>query len=203
MKHTKKCLVGVILSMIVGWQQLKTSSPEEFNQLPQTVQTSLVSKAGNPLRFTLETMEIMGNAEGCRKDSYQCPARIWTAGIGHTGKDVKPYNTYDDMQIAIWFASDIMTAQNCIEQNIEAKIFRKVPDSVVNGVGSFVFNVGCKRMMINPKTGARTQIFKYLLSGEWKLACNELPKYVYGAGVKLPGLVTRRGKEKRICLKDL
>lgn len=44
------------------------------------------SAAGNSLRFSQEAMEVMGNAESCRRDPYLCPAKIITQGIGHTGK---------------------------------------------------------------------------------------------------------------------
>jgi len=37
-------------------------------------------------------------------------------------------------------------------------------------------------------------------AGKWKEACNELNRYVYAGGKKLPGLVKRRAEEVKICL---
>lgn len=34
-------------------------------------------------------LELIGNAEGCRRDPYKCPADVWTDGIGNT-HGVKP-----------------------------------------------------------------------------------------------------------------
>ena len=29
-------------------------------------------------------LELIGNAEGCRRDPYKCPADVWTDGVGNT-----------------------------------------------------------------------------------------------------------------------
>ena len=46
-------------------------------------------------------------------------------------------------------------------------------------------------------------MFKHLQTGNYKQACNEFPRWVYAGGRKLPGLATRREKEKALCLADL
>ena len=43
-------------------------------------------------------------------------------------------------------------------------------------------------------------MFKYLNSGNYKAACNELPKWNKSGGKVLNGLVKRREKEKKLCL---
>lgn len=100
------------------------------------------SQQGNALRFSQEAMEVMGNAEGCRRDAYLCPARIRTQGIGHTRRVSGTVTQADDRQIARWFAEDQLDAQNCFEQNVERKLGMRLPQSVFDGVGSFMFNVG-------------------------------------------------------------
>lgn len=61
------CSIPVIISIVL-------SQVDEFK-----------STDGNALRFSRSAMEVMGNAEGCRREPYLCPARIRTQGIGHTG----------------------------------------------------------------------------------------------------------------------
>lgn len=68
------CSVPVIIGLVLGQADKHTSAN------------------GNPLRFSKAAMEVMGNAEGCRRDPYLCPARIITQGIGHTGKGVTAVN---------------------------------------------------------------------------------------------------------------
>ena len=199
------CSVVVAIAMITGWQQQYAVNPES---VPSDVRAVMVSKAGNPLRFSAEAMAIMGDAEGCMANPYLCPASRLTGGIGHANDaDVAEYGIPGKsplkqipMQvISRWFVSDMMAAQNCLEQNVEKKIGRKLSQGVFDGIGSFTLNVGCGRMMKNPKTGNRTDIYSYLLTGDHYHACMELQKYVYAAGVRLPGLVTRRGKETWLC----
>ena len=84
-------------------------------------------------------------------------------------------------------------------ESVEKKIGRKLSQGAFDGIGSFTLNVGCGRMMKNPKTGKHTDIYSYMLSGDEYHACMELQKYVYAAGVRLPGLDTRRGKEAALC----
>ncbi|OWP39367.1 lysozyme [Raoultella ornithinolytica] len=43
----------------------------------------------------------------------------------------------------------------------------------------------------------------YLNTGETEKACNQFPRWVYGGGKVLPGLVTRRAAEKQLCLDGL
>ena len=200
------CSVVVAIAMITGWQQQYAVSPES---VPSDVRSAMMSKAGNPLRFSAEAMAITGNAEGCRENPYLCPANRLTGGIGHANDaDVAAYGIPGKVPlkqipmpvISLWFVSDLMNAQNCLEQNIEQKSGRRLPSGVFDGVGSFTLNVGCGRMMKNPKTGRRTDIYSYLLTGDYYHACMELGKFVYAAGVRQPGLVTRRGKEMGLCL---
>lgn len=138
-------------------------------------------------------MEVMGNAEGCRRDPYLCPAKIITQGIGHTGKGVAAVSQASDQQIAKWFAEDQLAAQNCIEVNVERKLGKKLSQGVFDGIGSFIFNVGCGQF-------TRSTMYRYLLSEETVAACEQLPRWVYAGKTVLPGLVTRREKEKALCL---
>jgi lysozyme len=151
------------------------------------------SANGNPPRFSKAAMEVMGNAESCRRDPYLCPANIITQGIGHTGKGVAAVSTASDQQIAKWFAEDQLDAQNCIEGNVERKLGKQLPQGVFDGVGSFIFNVGCGQF-------TRSTMYRYLLAGKTVAACEQLPRWIYSGKTVLPGLVTRRDKEKALCL---
>ncbi|MEQ6971049.1 lysozyme [Pectobacterium polaris] len=169
------CAIGVIIAIVMSM------APD------------MRSVNGNGLRFSKEALEVMANAEGCRRDPYLCPARIATQGIGHTGEGVGLKAVADDPQIARWFANDAMEAQNCIERNIEDKLGFQLPQGVFDGIGSFIFNAGCGKFLTST-------MYKLLLLPSYNAACNQLSRWVYGGGKVLPGLIERREKERTLCL---
>lgn len=71
-----------------------------------------------------------------------------------------------------------------------------LPESVYAAMASFAYNVG---------TGAfcKSTAAKYLRAGNWRAACDELPKWVKARGITLPGLVKRRAAERAHCLKGI
>ncbi|MCW2476293.1 lysozyme [Candidatus Symbiopectobacterium sp. NZEC151] len=169
------CSVSVIIAMVL-------SNSDSYR-----------SQQGNALRFSQAAMEVMGNAEGCRRDVYQCPARISTQGIGHTRRVTGTATLADDQQVARWFAEDQLDAQNCLEQNVERKLGVRLPQNVFDGVGSFVFNVGCSNFLTST-------LYRYLTAGSYLAACHQLSRWVYAGQEVLPGLVARRAKEQALCL---
>lgn len=140
------------------------------------------------IRTSKTGLEIIGNAESCIREPYYCPANILTVGIGSTGNVEK--KIYSDEEIARRWVSDIKTAEVCI--NRYASGFH-LPQSVFDASVSITFNVGCSKMKAST-------MFKYLNSGNYKAACNELPKWNKSGGKVLNGLVKRREKEKKLCL---
>ena len=73
---------------------------------------------------------------------------------------------------------------------------RALPQSVFDSAVSITFNAGCGAVR-------NSTLFKQLRSGNYHQACHEYPKWVYAGGKILPGLVSRREKEKALCLADL
>ena len=61
---------------------------------------------------------------------------------------------------------------------------------------SFAYNVGLGAF-------ERSTLLKKLKGGDRVGACNELKKWVYAGGRKLPGLVARRNAEAKMCLREL
>ncbi|WP_411853098.1 lysozyme, partial [Yersinia enterocolitica] len=68
-----------------------------------------------------------------------------------------------------------------------------MPQPVYDAVVSFAFNVG---------TGAacRSTLAFFVNKGDWRSACNQLPRWVYVNGVKTKGLERRRTTEQTHCL---
>lgn len=149
---------------------------------------TIVLNSGN-VRTNERGLELIGNAEGCRRDPYVCPAARLTDGIGNT-HNVKAGTRKTDEQIAADWERNILEAERCVNSYGNG---RKLSDNTFSAVTSITFNAGCANMK-------SSTLFRYLRSGEFSQACNQFPRWVYGGGKVLPGLVTRRAAELQLCL---
>lgn len=151
---------------------------------------------GDEIKLSQAGAEVIGNVEGCRRDPYKCPSDVLTVGIGSTeynGEKINPRHRYTDLEIAERWKNDIKTAERCVMKYANGQA---LPQSVFDSVVSITFNVGCGAL-------SQSTLFKHLRAGRYIQACNEYPRWVYAGGRKLPGLVSRREKEKALCLTDL
>lgn len=156
----------------------------------------MYAQFGMEIRLSPKGAEIIGNAEGCRRDPYKCPADVLTVGIGSTeagGEAIDPKRRYNDFEIAERWKNDIKIAESCVNRFANGMA---LPQSVFDAAVSITFNVGCGRVQ-------KSTLFRKLNTGDYIGACNEYPKWVYAGKTKLPGLVIRREKEKALCLLDL
>ncbi len=156
------CSVGAIIALVLGMGNVRTNE---------------------------RGLELIGNAESCRRDPYVCPAGVITDGIGNT-HGVKPGVRKTDEQIAKDWQANILEAEKCVNAYGNGK---SLSDNTFSAVTSITFNCGCATMRTST-------LFKKLQQGEIKQACEQFPRWVYGGGQVLPGLVTRRNSEKQLCL---
>lgn len=134
-------------------------------------------------------LELIGNAEGCRREPYKCPADVWTDGVGNT-HGVKPGVRKTDQQIAADWKKNILAAEHCVIRNAAGD---KLSPGAFDAAVSITFNVGCSAMQ-------RSTMFSLFRQGDMAAACEQFPRWVYASGVKLNGLVIRRDKERTLCL---
>lgn len=134
-------------------------------------------------------LELIGNAESCLRDQYVCPAGVLTDGIGNT-HGVKAGTRKIDAQIAADWEKNILQAEKCVNTYAAGA---RLSDNTFSAVTSLIFNVGRGAMQ-------KSTLFWMLRQGKEADACQQFPRWVYADGVKLPGLVTRRSKEKALCL---
>lgn len=213
MQHTKKivCSVMAVIGVIVGGA-VKDDSKLSASVEP-TAQYDAVSKDVRPIddweRIGLveiggvevgelivspKALEVIGNAEGCRRSPYTCPAGLKTDGIGNTHGVTDGIKS--DEQIAIDWTRNIIAAQNCLASSGDVA---SMSQGQVDAFTSFIFNTGCTRFKHN-RDGGETRIYHKIKQGWFTDACNELKYWRKGGGKILPGLVKRRELEANLCL---
>lgn len=141
------------------------------------------------VRTSEKGLELIGNAESCRRDPYVCPAGVLTDGIGNT-HDVKQGIRKSDEQIAADWEKNILQAESCVNKYGNGN---KLNQGQFDAVTSITFNAGCPQMQ-------KSTMYRMLREGKFTEACYQFPRWTYGGGKQLPGLVARREKERELCL---
>ncbi|MDP9706433.1 UNVERIFIED_ORG: lysozyme [Rahnella aquatilis] len=149
--------------------------------LPQT-QTLKTSAAG---------LALIADFEGCRLSAYQCSAGVWTNGIGHTA-GVKPKTQISERQAAVNLVEDVMR----VEKGIARCMPVAMPQPVYDAVVSFAFNVGVT-------AACKSTLAFFINKGQWRDACEQLPRWVFVNGESNTGLKRRRANELAYCLRGV
>lgn len=144
------------------------------------------------VRTNQRGLELIGNAESCRRDPYVCPAGVLTDGMGNTHGVVRG-TIKNDQQIAKEWEANILDAESCVNRYGNG---RNLSDNAFSAAVSVTFRAGCGNMR-------SSQMFTLFRSGNITAACNQFTRWVWGGGKVLPGLVTRAGDEKSLCLEGV
>ena len=161
---------------------------------------AIVLSMDTGLRINQAGLELIGNAESCRRDPYYCPAKVLTAGIGSTTGIQRNHN-YSDKEIADMWITDLRIAEKCVNANFNGK---QMNDNQFSAMTSAAFNLGCNGLMwYRDKNGKRkrTTIWRMANAGDFDGMCGRLMDFTKAGGVELKGLVTRRAKEMALCIK--
>src|SRR5574344_2053128 len=151
---------------------------------------AIVLSMDTGLRINHEGLELIGNAESCRRDPYMCPARVLTVGIGSTGKFEN--RRYADEEIAEMWVTDIRAAEKCVNPYPNGQ---RRNDNQLSAITSFTFNAGCGALQ-------KSTLARYAKREQWPQMCGELAKWVYIGKEKSNGLATRRANELALCTKS-
>lgn len=130
--------------------------------------------------------------EGDSPDVYRDATGTLTVCAGHTRSELQLGEVFSQEKCTDLFIQDLRVAQS----DIKACISGPLPERTEAALVSFAFNVG------------RTQLCSSTLArkanqGDLVGACQELPRWVYSKGQVLPGLITRRDAEMRLCLEGV
>lgn len=134
---------------------------------------------------------LIDREEGLRLAPYLDAVKVWTDCRGHTGPDVKPGHVNTLAECDVKFDADqrkvILAEGRCTHVAVPVESFAAFT--------SLGFNAGA---------GTYCSKFAPLVNaGNLRGACAKLSLYVYAKGRKLPGLVTRRARERALCERGL
>lgn len=129
--------------------------------------------------------------EGFRPKPYLCPADVPTIGYGSTFYADGRRVTLQDAPITRAVARALMMHE--LERVCVPAVKRCCPSlekhlSKFNAIADFVFNLGAGRLQTST-------LRRKLNEEDWDGAKEQLMRWVYGGGRKLPGLVARRTAE--------
>lgn len=130
--------------------------------------------------------ELIRRFEGLRLKPYLCPAGVPTVGYGHTGPEVK----LTSPPITPAFAEHLLTED---AERFAIAALKLSPNLAgdtdrLSAISDFCYNLGTTRYKAST-------LRRKICDGEWHDAADELEKWVWGGGRKLPGLVMRRAAE--------
>lgn len=160
----------------------------------------VVSSTSTHVRTNQEGLEIIGNAEGCMRNPYVCPAGYLTVGIGSRVYENEPAvrrTGLTDQEIADRWIKNIQEAEKCVDDWFHGK---DMNDNQFSAMTSMVFNHGCTKLRRNAN-GTPTSIYTYARQQNWTAMCNQITRWDMGG--KYPGLTTRKQKERALCLKPV
>lgn len=132
------------------------------------------------------------NSEGLKLQSYPDPGTggaPWTICYGHTGPEVIPGLRVTKEQCELWLYQDVSNAELVVQKAIKRPIKQGEYDAMV----SFVYNVG-------PANYRSSTLLRKFNQGDRHGSCHQYPLWKYANKRVLEGLVTRRFKERDMCL---
>lgn len=144
--------------------------------------------AAGAIAVSAASLVAIATYEGYRGDAYKDSVGVPTIGYGETAGVKIGDKTTPERALVQLLASTEKHA-DAIRQCIKVPLYQHEFDAYV----SLSYQIGAGAF-------CRSTLIKKLNKGDYTGACNELDKWVYAGGKKLPGIVKRRQKEKEMCL---
>lgn len=122
---------------------------------------------------------------------YLCPAGYWTIGYGHLCESTHPPITHE-MGLT-YLERDLEVAQRATLRFCPGLVHESPQRRAA--IIDFVFNLGAGRLQTST-------LRKKINQAKWDEAAEQLRRWVFGGGKKLPGLVARREAEVLLLLRS-
>lgn len=137
-------------------------------------------------------LSLIKESEGLRLKPYLCPAGVPTIGYGNTFYEDGTKVTMKDKAITPERAHTLLLLIAAkFEKEVNAMVKVELTQGQFDALVDFAFNLGSGNLK-------SSTLLKKLNAGDYAGAANEFSKWVNSGGKPLPGLVTRRAKEKAL-----
>jgi lysozyme len=136
------------------------------------------------MKTSMKGRDLIRKFEGEKLKAYQCPAGVWTIGVGHTGPDVKPGMVITLARSDELLRSDLARFEEAVGKLAKVELSQGQFDALV----SFAFNLGDGAL-------GKSTLLRMLNAGDYAGAAHEFSKWNRAGGKVLPGLVARRSAE--------
>lgn len=159
----------------------------EDQNLPAPSSPPAVSATRKKAGWAAMAVTLICGFEGCYTYAYRDPVGIPTVCFGHI-EDVKMGDRYTKQQCKDMLLNDLPRYEAMVQKCIHVPL----PDKAHAAILSFTYNVGGGAL-------CKSSVARDINAGHGLKGCDDLTKYVYAAGIKLPGLVNRRRDERALC----
>ncbi|HFT8008540.1 TPA: lysozyme [Burkholderia cenocepacia] len=166
------------------------SSTENFRDSTET-STCAISQTGGSDWLSL-CRPLTETSESCRLTAYPDPASggaPWTIGWGATGAGITQGTVWTQEQADSRLTLDLNARADIVDRYVKVLLTPAKKAALVD----FVFNVGEGNF-------ASSTLLKKLSAGDYQGAADEFPKWNLASGKVMPGLVTRRARERDLFL---
>ena len=152
-----------------------------------------------------KAVTMIKHHEGVRQRPYQCPAKLWTVGVGHVlypeqaklpidqrgnvNIKIEDFRIFSMEEVDAILRADLDRFERGVERYITVPLTQGMFDALV----SFSFNVGLGTLQ-------RSTLRQKLNRGDKEGAAEELLKYCMAGGKILRGLQNRRIDERALFL---
>jgi lysozyme len=164
------------------------------------------------VKASKELIKMLKHHEGVRYKPYQCPAKLWTIGVGHVmypeqakipstpegmatrkAYPLKPQDNrrWSEEEVDSILAKDVVRFERGVARYLPIRLSQNEFDALV----SFSFNLGLGVLQ-------RSTLRQALLRGDKVMAMQSLLKYNKAGGKVLKGLDIRRKDEAALFRKE-
>ncbi len=164
------------------------------------------------MKASKELIKMLKHHEGVRYKPYQCPAKLWTIGVGHVmypeqakipstpegmatrkAYPLKPQDNrrWSEEEVDSILAKDVVRFERGVARYLPIRLSQNEFDALV----SFSFNLGLGVLQ-------RSTLRQALLRGDKVMAMQSLLKYNKAGGKVLKGLDIRRKDEAALFRKE-
>ena len=148
------------------------------------------------MKISDKGLDFIKQFEGFSETPYKCPAGIPTQGYGHT-ESIGPPNIGGswDRDYALKVLEDDINREisGKITRSLPAHIMPDITQGMFDAMCSLAYNIGISAFLMS-------SVFKYVCSGNFDYAAEKFELWNKASGKLLPGLASRRKKERDIFL---